>query len=588
MKGKESEYLQSPWRVLAYAIYPWRKRFAVMCVLMLLGNAFEYSLPYFLERIVNIATGSSTAPSFHTFLFPVVAIGVVLLSSEICFRIAHMGEIYVATGAFERITNDLYDRLIKRPTSYFENKFSGDLGRRIQQIGTATTFFIDSLPWQISWIVLSITAAGILLAITNIHLFYIFIIWLIFFIGTSIPLWKWSHRASEKVAKAHASMSGNIVDTLGNIPLVHSFGAVPYEQTLHKETLARVVDAEKTMRWISVLNKFQQGLSVVILGTSLVVTSVFLYSHDALTLGGFVIIAAIIPQLTGAIWNLGDMAMRAIREFGELSDAAQNLRSAEGELLGGAITSANEKLDLSFTGLGFQYPGTESAVFKDFSLHIMQGERVGIVGISGAGKSTLVKLLLRQYELQHGTISIGGIPIKQFTLESLRGLISYVPQDTSLFHRSLFDNIQYAKPTATKEEVLRASKQAHAHEFIETLPQGYETKVGERGVKLSGGQRQRIALARAILKNAPILVLDEATSALDSESETLIQDGLQELFEHRTVVAIAHRLSTLRSMDRILVMEDGSIIESGSPQELLAREDGTFKRMWEHQKNGFV
>jgi len=559
-----------------------------MVLLITAGNAFEYTVPYFLKVIVDRAAAAPAFPPFQLFLFPLLAVGALLLLSEILFRVAHLVEIHVSTATFERITNDLFSNLVKRPTSYFENKFSGDLGRRIQQIGTSTLFFVDTLPWQLSWLVLSILSAGILLAITHLYLLYAFLFWLICFAGTSAPLLLWSHRTSQHVATAHAGLSGNLVDTLSNIPLVHSFGAVPHEQRLHTITLAKLVDVERNARWVGLYNKMQQGLSVVLLGTLLTAVSVFLFTQEALSVGGFVIVAAVVPQITGAIWNLGDMVIRTIREFGELSDAVQHLRSQEGELLGGTVSRTNKNFDLAFENLGFRYEGTSEDVFSDFSLHIKEGERVGVVGMSGAGKSTLVKLLLRQHALQRGSLLIGDVPIEKFTLEALRGFISYVPQDTSLFHRTLFDNIQYARPSATKEEVLSASKQAHAHAFIAALPNGYETKVGERGIKLSGGQRQRIALARAILKNAPILVLDEATSALDSESETLVQDGLTELFSRSTVIAIAHRLSTLRAMDRIIVMEKGTIVESGSPQELLAKEGGVFKRMWEHQKNGFV
>lgn len=545
-------------------------------------------MPYFLKMIVDDATRAPAMPPFHLFLFPVVAIGVLLLACEICFRVAHICEIYITTSVFERITNDLYSRILKRPTSYFEDKLSGDLGRRIQQVGTASVFFVELFPWQTIWVVLALVSAGVLLAITHVYLLYTFLAWSVLFIGSSIPLLRWSHRLSQEVASAHAGLSGTIVDTFGNVPLVHAFGAVSHEQSLHRATVRGLVGVEKRTRWANVSNKFQEGISIVVLATALVVVSVYLFTIGELTVGGFVIVAAIIPQLTGAIWNLGEMIMHVIREFGELSDAVHSLQASDTELVGGAVSVTQGPRDLVFEDVGFRYPGTSTDVFAHFSLHIREGERVGIVGASGAGKSTLIKLLLRQYEPQQGIISLGGVPVGDLTLDTLRTLVSYVPQDTSLFHRTLFENIHYARPSATRDEVLRASEQAHAHEFIAALPQGYDTKVGERGVKLSGGQRQRIALARAILKAAPILVLDEATSALDSESEALVQDGLQELFARSTVVAIAHRLSTLRAMDRIIVMEQGTILESGSPQALLATEDGIFKRMWEHQKHGFV
>ncbi|HZE87576.1 MAG TPA: ATP-binding cassette domain-containing protein, partial [Methylomirabilota bacterium] len=215
-------------------------------------------------------------------------------------------------------------------------------------------------------------------------------------------------------------------------------------------------------------------------------------------------------------------------------------------------------------------------------------QKVGLVGKSGAGKTTFVSLLLRHFEIQKGDITIDEQNISDVTLESLRRNIAFVPQDTSMFHRTIKENISYSNPDATDEEVRRAAKLANANEFIESLPQKYETLVGERGVKLSGGQRQRIAIARAFLKNAPILILDEATSSLDSESEHAIQESLEKLMKDRTVIAIAHRLSTLKKMDRIIVIKSGKIAEDGNPDDLLEKPNGLFKNMWNHQIKGFI
>jgi ATP-binding cassette subfamily B protein len=307
------------------------------------------------------------------------------------------------------------------------------------------------------------------------------------------------------------------------------------------------------------------------------------------TLGDFVIVAAAIPSMISVVWNLGDLVLNASRQVGQFSDAVANLREKQERLRGGEAALAHDQTySITFDKITFQYPGTQKPVFSNFSFAVKSGERVGVVGPSGVGKSTLVKLLLRQYNAQAGAVAVGGTSVDRLSLEAFNTLISYVPQDTSLFHRTLFENIAYADPRASKEAVLKASREAHAEEFINALPDKYDTKVGERGVKLSGGQRQRIALARAILKNAPILILDEATSSLDSESESAIQETLSLLFKNHTVVAIAHRLSTLRAMDRIVVINEGEIVESGTPQALLENKDGIFKKMWEHQKNGFV
>ena len=244
---------------------------------------------------------------------------------------------------------------------------------------------------------------------------------------------------------------------------------------------------------------------------------------------------------------------------------------------------------IDFENVSFDYGGQDKgqAVFKDLSLHVKPGEKIGLIGPSGAGKSTLVSLLLRLFDLQKGRITIDGQDISEVTQESLREYVALIPQDTSLFHRSLYENIHYGDLEADRNAVEDAARKAHADEFIEALEEGYETIVGERGIKLSGGQRQRIAIARAILKDAPILVLDEATSALDSESEKLIQEGLEALMEGKTVIAIAHRLSTIAHLDRLIVMDQGQIVEQGSHEELL-KQKGLYARLWNMQSGGFL
>lgn len=242
---------------------------------------------------------------------------------------------------------------------------------------------------------------------------------------------------------------------------------------------------------------------------------------------------------------------------------------------------------ISFNSVDFTHTGAKRSIFKNLSLSIKPGEKVGLVGHSGSGKTTLTKLVLRFADIESGTIEIDGQNIAKITQDNLRAKISFVPQEPLLFHRSLADNISYGKPGASMQEIEAVAKMANAFEFVKDLPEGYKTLVGERGVKLSGGQRQRIAIARAMLKNAPILVLDEATSALDSESEALIQDALWKLMDGKTAIVIAHRLSTIQKMDRIIVLDNGKIIEQGSHKELI-RQNGKYAELWNRQSGGFI
>ena len=251
-----------------------------------------------------------------------------------------------------------------------------------------------------------------------------------------------------------------------------------------------------------------------------------------------------------------------------------------------AIDFVFPKGAITIDSIDFNYENTK--VFNNFSVTIPAGQKIGFIGRSGAGKTTLVSLLLRHFDVQKGEIRIDGTSITDVKLESLRRAIAFVPQDTSLFHRTILENIKYSNPDATNEDVYHAAKLAQADSFIKNLPEGYETTVGERGVKLSGGQRQRIAIARAFVKNSPILILDEATSSLDSESESAIQDSLESLMKDKTVIAIAHRLSTLKKMDRIVIIKDGKIVEDGVPEDLLKIPNGIFRNMWDHQVKGFI
>jgi ATP-binding cassette subfamily B multidrug efflux pump len=285
------------------------------------------------------------------------------------------------------------------------------------------------------------------------------------------------------------------------------------------------------------------------------------------------------------IFQVGWMMSSFAESWGEVKEGLDDILVAHDMDGNPGNTVPNLRGNIVFEQVSFGYG--EAELLVQFNLVIKEGERVGVVGRSGAGKSTLVKLLLRHYDVQSGALKIGESSISTVALESLRTAIAVIPQESNLFHRSLRENIAYGKPDATDEEVMQAAKLAEAHEFIEALPQGYETLVGERGVKLSGGQRQRVAIARAILKNAPILVLDEATSALDSESEVAIQKALHELMEGKTVIAIAHRLSTLREMDRIIVLDQGAIAEEGTHDELV-KKGGIYARLWEHQAGGFL
>jgi len=315
--------------------------------------------------------------------------------------------------------------------------------------------------------------------------------------------------------------------------------------------------------------------------------AVDLWRNGSLTVGDFALIQAYLIAFFERVWNVGRVlrhiyeAMADAQEMVEISERLPDVRDVRR-----AKDIKVHKAEIRFSDVTFNYHKTRTAIER-FALRIAPGERVAFVGPSGAGKSTLAKLLLRFYDPASGLIEIDGQDIKRVTQRSLRSQISFVPQDPVLFHRTVEENIRYARLDATSEEIERAAKLAHSHEFIIDLPDGYKTYVGERGIKLSGGERQRIALTRAILKDAPILLLDEATSSLDSESESLIQDALKRLMKGRTTIAIAHRLSTIMQMDRIIVVQEGKIADEGTHKVLLARK-GLYQNLWNIQAGGFI
>lgn len=392
-----------------------------------------------------------------------------------------------------------------------------------------------------------------------------------------------------KRKEMNSRLYGLIADIISNNTLVRMFGR-------RDDEVNRVVRARGEIAALSYVEiieiqrsaNIQKGVTFAFQIITMALC-VYLFSNSLLSIGALIFIITYLGRVTGSMFTISGVIRTIEQAFLDASkiteildlpyDIIDSQRTKRLELVRGAI--AIDDITFAYNDAKEQY------VFSNLTLTIPAGQRVGIVGKSGSGKTTLTHLLLRYADVASGTITIDGQNIASIPQDDLRSAIAYVPQDPFLFHRSLRDNITYGKPSASDGEIIAATKQANAWEFIETMPKGLDTIVGERGVKLSGGQRQRIAIARAILKDAPILVLDEATSALDSESEALIQKSLESLLDNRTSLVVAHRLSTLRHMDRIVVMAQGKIIEDGTHDELLSR-DGTYAKLWKHQSGGFI
>ncbi len=482
--------------------------------------------------------------------------------------------------------------LLKQSVGFFHRDFAGRVATKVMQSAHSVREVVMKLVDLSVYISVYFISMLVMIASADQVLVLPIVIWLCLYILIQCYFIPRLKRISTAQAHAQSTMTGGIVDTYTNITTVklfsHSQRETDYAQKNMKGYLATVY---QQMRTLTSLLYSVDVLNYLLL-FSIAALSIQLWLAESITVGVIAIGISIALRLQGMskwiMWEIRGMfesigmvidSMNTIANEVEIEDAvkAKPLTVTQG--------------DIRFHQVSFRY-NDQKPVFNALDLHIKAGEKVGIVGRSGSGKSTLVNLLLRFYDIQSGKIEIDGQAIDQVTQQSLRQQIGMITQDTSLLHRSIRDNILYGNPNANEQALMDASRQAEAHDFIDLLQDesgnsGYDVQVGERGVKLSGGQRQRIAIARVLLKNAPILIMDEATSALDSEVEAAIQDNLQRLMEGKTVIAIAHRLSTIAAMDRLIVMDQGKIVEQGSHQELLARQ-GIYAQLWDHQTGGFI
>ncbi len=481
----------------------------------------------------------------------------------------------------------LYEYLTLHSKDYFNNKFAGALSNKISNAVEGSKGLFERLLWQFIPLTIGLFWYALIASRENLFLGLILIGWAVSFLILNFYLAKRMRAHSYRFAKAMSILRGKFVDSLSNISLVHENAFTLGERAYIKKYIDKQSSSSLIQwtfsEWVLVIN----GILIFLFMTLMIGSSIYLFQNNLVSLGVIVMVIAMVEDLSRQLFFIGQEIKESARNYGESKEGLEEILS-EHVIVDSSESKAFKisKGDIAINSITFNYGETQ--VFEEFSLKIPAGQKVGLVGKSGSGKTTFVSLLLRHFEVSSGSIEVDSKDISQITLDSLRQSIAFVPQDTSLFHRTIKENIGYSKPEANLEQIQQAAKLAQADEFIQRLPNGYETLVGERGVKLSGGQRQRVAIARAFLKNAPILILDEATSSLDSASEHAIQESLEKLMKNRTVIAIAHRLSTLKKMDRIIYIDNGKIAEDGTPEELLSKEDGLFKKVWDHQVKGFI
>jgi ATP-binding cassette, subfamily B, bacterial len=484
-----------------------------------------------------------------------------------------------------------YDYIQHHAYSYFQNHPSGTIISKLKGIIDGYESIFRSVCHVLGKSLMTVLICIFSLAFINFSIFLFMLFWGILVSVLTIPMSYKLKRLAEKTADYKHQVMGNLSDNILNIFSLFYFSKRQQELLKAKAQITKtyipaLIRIEKYWFFFSLLGAMLYWVMLI----SVFIFSIWLKQQGSITSGDFVFIVMISITVAFELWEFSSSMFDFMKEVGNFKAAFS------------ILTIPHEKIDsenakpfliqspsIVLQNLSFAYPDGKT-IFQDLHLEIPSGQRVGIVGHSGAGKSTLVSLLLKNFLPTQGDILIDNTSMEQITADSLRQQIALIPQDILLFHRTLADNIGYAKDNATQEEIREAAKKAHIDDFIQSLPEGYDTLVGERGIKLSGGQRQRIAIARAILKNAPIIILDEATSSLDTATEQEIQQSIQDMLKqsHTTVIAVAHRLSTIRHMDRIVVMDAGKIIEEGSFEQLMAIPKGYFKKLWETQVNGMI
>lgn len=568
------------------------KLYTIGSVLLTVIVILERSVisPLALAQVVDLATQGLSQEALLAAIWPATTI---LLASEVTrnfiFGPLRLWCIWSMEIDTIRDLDGLAFAVVDAQSMQFHsNRFSGSLVSQVNRFVSAYERFADELLWNVLPVALDMIFI-IIVMLPRVPLFVLGLVILSILFMTAAVVWfKKLAPLNEHLAEVDNKKTGQLADSITNIMSVKSYAQEKHE--IRRYATFRETYRKAAHRLLIAETKRNYFFDSVNVGVSMLAIAVLIFGHAwfGISAATLILIINYSQHITGDLWSVHSVFKTFNRIFGDAHELTEIL-----DLPDDVVDEPNAKEltvkqgAVDFSHVTFHHADAKETIFSDFSLELQPGERIGLVGISGSGKTTLTKLLLRFADVQDGAILIDGQNIRQVTQASLRQNIAYVPQETSLFHRSIAENIAYAKPDASMDEIQRAAKLANAHEFIKEFPDGYNTLVGERGVKLSGGQRQRIAIARAILKDAPILVLDEATSALDSESEALIQDALKVLMKGRTSIVIAHRLSTVASLDRIVVLSDGKIVEQGTHQQLL-KANGAYHKLWSRQSGAFL
>lgn len=591
--AKTNDLSQSAWQTLRIYLRFMRQYPVMLAIVLLLLPVAIISanilLPLVYANAINTVSsilGShvSFMQTFGTLFWQSIVLIVISWSS---WRI-----IGFTLSTFEyRVKRDLEQYIFRHLTlhsyDFHVNSFSGSLVAQTNRMTSAFERLFDSIYFDLLSLIIKVAAVLVVLIPRSPTAAALIMGWVVLFITIMSFLQIKKMPYSRATATADSKVTAALADSLTNIFTIITFGRKTAEQQRFNKTSQQRYKITMKDWYISeTIFAFQGGMMFLVEALMIWMT-IDLALNGSIGLGEIILVQFYLLNITGSMWNFG----RVIRNIERGLSDAHEMTIILGKKESVQDPPAPQKIrmragSIAFSDVAFAYDEHQH-LFSNFSLRIPSGQRVGLVGPSGGGKSTITKLLLRMMDVNSGTITIDGQDITKVRQDDLRKTIAYVPQEPILFHRSLKENIAYGNPKASRQAIIAAAKAAHADEFIAELPDRYDTLVGERGVKLSGGQRQRVAIARAMLKNAPVLLLDEATSALDSDNERLIQDALWKLMEQRTTLVIAHRLSTIQHLDRILVIDNGTIVEDGTHAELI-KNNHTYAKLWHHQSGGFL
>lgn len=575
------------WHFLkSYKVYAFF--FILFAVISGLFNVFASTLlKVIIDSLESALTAQNTAQELQSLVWPGVLFVVNFEVHNTAWRLMNCINYKIQPLIKNSVIQETFDYVIKHSHQFFQDHMAGKISNNITVLATSIERSLHDYTRHIIRGFVLMFATFVVLYYIHPYFFWCFLVWTLLFCSGSYLGSRKIVRLVDSLAETESHVSGTLVDSISNTQNIRYFSRYPFESLHLLKALLNMKKSFRKKEKFMIIYWTLQGFSETIMLACMFYLLVHLRKQGLVSTGDFALILSLCIEVGFTVWW-------TIEQIDYLTDCVgkcnQSLKSLFVPLdlvdVPGAKDIHITKGEIQFDRVTFAYKKTKT-LFKDKSITIEPGQKVGLVGYSGGGKTSFVNLILRLYDVDGGRILIDGQDIATVTQDSLRAHIGMIPQDSSLFHRTLLENIAYGRIDATEDEVFDAAKRAHAHEFIEKLPEGYGSLVGERGIKLSGGQRQRIAIARAMLKNAPILILDEATSALDSVTEHVIQTAISDLMRGKTSLVIAHRLSTLLDMDRILVFDQGKIVEDGTHGELLAK-GGLYKTLWDAQVGGFL